>query len=131
MAKIAKFANVTKDTPRLVVMFKQTGQQENFQWGMIGEMPILSLIGQIIRVQGELPMMEPGDPLYNCPERALVLAWDNDGRKFSWFVHADIPVTALVGMLETIKMTILGTHMARQVANQQVILGPDGQPARR
>jgi hypothetical protein len=125
---MSKFTETVKqDTPRLVVMFRRDGDNEMFQWGMVGEMPILTLVGYIIRVQAELFFRAAEE----CPEPALVIAWDVAARKFDWFVHQDIPVDSLVGMLETVKTVILSTHMARQAANQQMILGPDGLPARR
>lgn len=131
MTKLTKFTDLTQDTPRLVVMFKQDGDEEQFQWGILGKMPILTLVGHIGRVQAELPLLEPGDPRYDCPESALVIAWDEVDHKFTWFVHPSIPADSLAGMLEMIKATIVATKLARQVAAQQVILGPDGQPARR
>ncbi len=121
---------VKEDTPRLVVMFKREGEQERFQWGMVGGMPLLSLIGCVARVQAELPMLEPGDTRYECPDSALVIAWD--GKRFDWYVHKDIPVDSLVGMLETIKAALVGSNAARQQAAQQVgLVGPDGRPIRR
>lgn len=121
------YTDLKQDTPRLVVMFRRDGDKEMFQWGMLGEMPILTLVGVIVRVQAELAFRAAEE----CPESALVIAWDKQHRSFDWFVHPDIPMDSLVGMLETIKATIVSTHMARQMAAQQVILGPDGRPVRR
>ena len=118
---------VQADTPRLVVMFRRDGDKEQFQWGMVGSMPILTLVGYIVRVQAELAFRSPDV----CNQEALVIAWDSELRKFSWFVHPNIPIDSLVGMLDTIKSTILGSHMARQAAAQQLILGPDGRPMKR
>ena len=91
----------------------------------------MTFVGVIARVQAELPLIEPEDARYKCPESALVIAWDEGERKFHWFVHPSIPVDSLVGMMEMIKATLVDTHIARSAAAQQVILGPDGQPARR
>lgn len=120
---------VRQDTPRLVVTFQRQGDKELYQWGVVGAIPVLSLIGVIVRVQAELAFRSPDE----CPEMALVITWDEGTHKFSWFVHQDIPVDSLVGMLETIKATIVATHVARVAASQQVVhrlLGPDGQPMR-
>lgn len=125
------FADLKQDTPRLVVMFKLEGDRELFQWGIVGNMPIMSLIGHIVRVQAELPLIEPGDARHDCPEQAMVLAWDAERRKFDWFVHRDAPVDPLMGMLETIKTGIIGAQSAQREASQQFVLGPDGRPARR
>lgn len=131
MTKLKKFTDIVQDTPRLVIMFKRDGDRELFQWGTVGDIPILTLIGYISRVQAELPLLEPGDERRDCPESALVIVWDRENNRLNWFVHPDVPADSTVGMLELIKATIVGTHLARHVAAQQVILGPDGQPARR
>ena len=135
---MSKFTDIVQqDTPRLVVMFRQDGDKEMFQWGVVGNIPLVSLVGYVVRVQAELAFRAAEE----CPELALVIAWNNklrvsdDGtyvrRGFDWFVHPDVPVDSLVGMLETIKTVLVDTHMARHIAAQQLILGPDGQPMRR
>ncbi len=128
-----KFADIQNDTPRLVVMFRRPApNQEQFQWGIVGKLPVLTLIGYIHRVQVELPLIEPQDTRYHCPESALVIVWDVDNLVFHWFVHPDIPMDSLVGMLETIKAAMVDSKLAQQVRNQQVgLLGPDGQPIKR
>lgn len=127
-----KFEETVKaDTPRLVVMFQLRGGEEVFQWGMVGTMPLLSLVGCVARVQVELIHPCPQGP-HVCPQPALCIAWDAERRGFDYFVHPDIPAEPLVGMLETIKATLLGTHQARKAAAEQVgLLGPDGHPMRR
>ena len=129
---MSRFNDVVRaDTPRLVVMYRRDERgQEQFQWGMVGSMPLMTLIGYIVRVQGEMCLAEPSDGR-ECPQPALVVAWDAPSGGFEWFVSPDMPTDATVGMLETGKVTLLGTHLARQAANQQVILGPDGNPVRR
>lgn len=132
MSNLIKFADIEQNTPRLVVMFQRSSDAELYQWGMVGEMPILSLVGCITRVQAELPLLEPYDIRQrSCPESALAIVWDAKSREFSWFIHPDIPTDSIIGMLETIKATIIDTSKARQIANQQIVLGPDGLPARR
>lgn len=131
MTKLTKFTDIAQDTPRLVIMFRQDGNEERFQWGIVGKVPVLTLVGCIARIQTELPLIEPGDARHDCPESALVVAWDENSPKFVWFVNPIIPVDSLVGMMEMVKATLVDTHIARQVAAQQLILGPDGQPARR
>lgn len=121
--------SVSQETPRLVVMFRrgEDGKDDQFQWGVIGQIPMLSLIGAIVRVQGELYFRSPNE----CPEQALVIIYDSVTKAFDWFVHPDVPVDAMAGMLEAIKFTITASRMAQQKANQQVILGPDGLPIKR
>ncbi len=131
---MSKFSDCVKnDTPRLVVMFhRPEPKQERFQWGMVGSLPILTCIGCIARVQVELPLIEPDDDRYHCPQSALVIAWDAANQRFDWFVHPDIPVDSLVGMLETIKAALVNSQLAQQIRNNQVgIVGPDGRPMQR
>ena len=129
MTKISKFTNnVRQDTPRLVVMFGWAGDgSESFQWGIVGKIPLLTLLGCIVRVQGELSFRSPDE----CDQMALVVTWNEQTRKCEWYVHPDIPVDPLVGMLETIKEAILQSLLARRAANQKVVLGADGQPYRK
>lgn len=123
-----KFTNTVKeDTPRLVVMFKREGDKEQFQWGMVGTIPLLSLIGAIIHVQNNMDY-EGND---ECPEPALVIAWHNPTCTFDWFMHPATPIDSMRGMLETIKAAIVGSRAGQQTVAQQVLLGPDGQPMRR
>ncbi len=132
---MSKFTDtVNQDTPRLVVMFNLDNGKEQFQWGMVGGIPMLTLVGCITRVQAGL--VDWTDSLYSqvpeeCDQQALVITWDSLTKKCDWFVHPDTPVDSMIGMLETIKMTILATMQARQAAAQQVgIVGPDGKPMR-
>lgn len=127
----ATFAElVTPETPQLVISFKLVDGQEQYGWGMAGSIPLLSLIGTIVRVQGELPLLEPGDTRHECPHPALVIIWDRNNLKCEWFVHPSIPVDSLLGMLETVKLQVVGVGAAKQQAARQgkMILGPDGSP---
>ncbi len=123
---------VREDTPRLVVMYNSPGAgQEQYQWGVVGAMPLLTLIGFIGRVQSDLRYALEDDDT-ECEQMALVIAWNAEKFQFRYFVHQDIPVDSLVGMLETIKAALVGSSMAQQARNQQIsIVGPDGRPMRR
>ncbi len=58
-----------------------------------------------------------------------MIAYNAAAMSFEWFIHPDIPVNAMCGMLELVKVAILSSQMARQQAAQQVqVLGPDGRP---
>ncbi len=121
------FAEVIATNPqRLVVMFQRgVGGQEEFQWGVVGAIPILSLVGYITRVQTELVIHEPLKHS-RCPDSALVIVYDNGCK---WFIHPDIPVDSLVGMLEMVKASLIASRMAQQLAATQTrIVGPNGQP---
>ncbi len=120
---MSKFAETVKqDTPRLVVLFTNVSGRETYQWGVVGEIPILSLIGAIIRVQTEM-FINVGE---ECPEPALVIT--HIDHTFDWYIHSSIPVESMVGMLETVKQAVLAAQIARQASQNQVILGPDGNP---
>lgn len=126
------------DPPRLVVLFQRGPDgNERFQWGVVHEVPVLTLIGAIVRVQSELPLLEPGDARHDCPREALVLSWNVPSdpaivlptNTLHWFVHKDIPIDQLVGMLETIKVAMVTGRMGQRAAADR-ILGPDGNPMR-
>jgi hypothetical protein len=124
---MSKF-EITSDTPRLVVLYRigEDGN-EQFQWGVVGSIPLLSLIGAIVRAQNELQFREP-----LCDEPAFVIVWDNEKRIAYWKVNKDIPIEPLLGMLETIKATLVASRIGQQQAAQQTqILGPNGTPMRR
>ena len=91
-------------------------------------MPGMSLIGAISGVQSALIQVEPL-AFERCDESALVLAFLKDepaGEQFAWFVHPDIPLEPLIGMLEMIKQTFVGAQMAQMAATQSRILRANG-----
>lgn len=122
-----QFSEVTNETPKLAVVFSDEGGKEQFQWGMGGgQLPLLSVIGGIVQTQ----TCSVTD-IQDCPQPMFVMVWDEASRGFSYFIHKSIPWRSLVGMLEVIKFTLISTTAAKQAANQQMILGPDGRPANR
>ena len=128
---MGKFSDIKNDTPRLVVMFKRGANgEERFQWGIVGGgMPVLTLIGYIVRVQSDM-VNQLAEQRNECPEVSLVIAWDGQG--FDWWVHRDIPVDQLVGMLETIKTMLVDSRLVQNAAAQRTqLLGPDGKPMMR
>ena len=122
------FDTVKEDTPRLVVMYQRGPDgSELFQWGIVGNIPILTLIGAVVRVQTELA----ADAYHaECDQPALVIVWDAKEYEVHCFLHQDIPTEPLVGMLETIKAALVGSRLAQHLAAQR-ILGPDGSAVRR
>lgn len=121
-----KFEDLVKqDTPRLVVMFKLENGAEMFGWGMVGEIPRLTTIGAIVRVQSEL-YFKAGK---YCPGPALVIAYNPIAKSINWFINPDIPIDPLAGMLETIKHAILSAG-GPKLPTATPILGPDGVPIR-
>lgn len=127
---MSNFSETMSTNPaRLVVLF-QRGHDgaEQFQWGVVGKIPILTLIGGIISAQSDLVRCEW---MPECDEVAFVMAWDADDGCLLNFLHPDIPCQALIGMLETIKALLVGSRVAQHMAAQRtILLGPDGQPMR-
>ena len=122
---------IATNPPRLVVLF-QRGRDggEQFQWGVVGGIPVLTMVGYIARVQADLIA---GGWVPECTHDvpALVIAWDAQHRELSHFVHPDIPTDSLVGMLEMVKSMLVASRMGQHTAAQKVeILGPDGKPMR-
>ncbi len=124
-------AAVRAETPRLVVKFqRQPDRSEAFEWGIVGaeQIPPVSLIGCVRRTQGDLFFKA----LDGCPEQGLVLAWDGARREFGAFLHPDVPLVPLCGMLEIICSLLVSSRLAQRAgANRTALLGPDGQPFRR
>lgn len=123
---------LAQDVPRLTVPFRMEGGHEMFSWDVRGAIPGLKLVGAITRAQGDVffRALEP------CGDSALVITYDPATRAFAYYIHPDIPLESLVGMLEAIKQTVLSAHMAGNARTnpgpqrRPPLLGPDGQPMR-
>jgi hypothetical protein len=131
MDKLEEIIRTVPTTPRLVVKYrKMPDGGDQFEWGVVGHMPLLSLIGYVVRVQAELAFRSP-EP---TDQQALVVLFDptkSESDQFCYFVHPDIPVDAMVGMLETVKFTLVSSRFAQKAgANKVSILGPDNRPMR-
>lgn len=131
---------VEKNLPRLVIKFRySTSGDEQFEWGVVGNIPILTLIGHINSVQKELIEHVHMD---ECEEDVFVLIWDKEDKRMWCFSNPDIPREPLIGMLEVIKSLLVGSRMAQAAGAQQQsitprvigpsnkLLGPDGGPLR-
>ena len=114
----------------MVVEFSMVDGNETFKWGVVGHIPILSLIGALSGMQGYLPIGEEDDGKHpGAPENALVIVWHADINDFEVFRGAELPTYSLVGMLEIIKTSLIAAFMARaQTSMPPPIFGPDGQP---
>ena len=113
--------------PRLVVLFQHGPDgSEQFQWGVVGAIPILTLIGDITRLQYELL---DDEWMPECDQVACVIAFNRADGRLSHYKHPDIPTDPLVGMFETIKHMLVNSRLGMHAASQKVnILGPDGRP---
>lgn len=128
---MSRFTDIVKsDTPRLVVAL----EGESFRWGVVGNIPLLSLMGAVVRAQVKLDTgFVTNEPEMTPP--ALVIAWDDVEREFRWFVHPDVPIEPLCAMLELIKAT-LGAQLFQANRQSQIqvpekqFLGPNGLPLR-
>ena len=116
--------------PRFVVLFQRGHDgSEEFRWGVLGNIPILTLIGYLVHVQADIVNDEW---MPECDEPALVITWHEEDHSLRHFLHPDIPRDPLVGMLETIKGLLVNSRLAQHAAAQQTrLLGPDGQPMSR
>lgn len=131
---MSAFAEVMRDNPpRMVVQYSLTHSgEENFSWGVVGQIPMLSLIGAIVRAKG---LIAAGTWMPDCggaPEPSLVIVWHQDDREFAFYLDSAIPIDPLLGMLSNIESMLLSSIHAQQVAAGMAgLLGPDGQPMRR
>lgn len=118
---------VEPNAPRLVIEFRYDANGvEQFNFGVVGQIPLLSLIGAITCVQSELFFRSGND----CPMQALVIAYDPVNHEFEWFKHPDTPLEPIAGMLEVMKNGLVTAHIARMTAQQQTRIRPysaDGQ----
>lgn len=125
---------MASNPPRLVVLFKRAENgSEQFQWGIVGSIPMISLIGAVVRVQVDLVSREWMPECDNDPS-ALVIAWDAEYRSASYYVSKDIPLDPLLGMLDCVRTALVGSRLGQQTAAQRIepkhLYGPDGAPWR-
>lgn len=123
---------IATDPPRLVVEFQRgPNGDEQFKWGIVGEMPLLTLISAVVRAQIDM-VVEKGFVDDRCDASALVFVYDKEHRDFKCFSNYDIPLDSILGMLETIKAVLVGSRLAVQAQQQRSpIMGLDGKPLRR
>lgn len=121
------FAEIIQKCPTWLAIEYQvmSDGKERFSWKLVGSMPILTLLGVILKVQRELLIGNFIDPIN---EPLLVIAQD-EGGDFDWWVNGDIPTYALAGFLETVKDTIKSPQSMAKTQQQGIsVLGPDGRP---
>jgi hypothetical protein len=121
--KLEEIIRANPTTPRMVILYRNKGGTDRFQWGLLGDLPVLTLVGYITRVQADLQFRSP-EP---CDAMGMVVLTG----PWRYFVNPGIPVDPLVGMLETIKAALVGSRVGQSAAAQRVqVLGPDGTPMR-
>lgn len=123
METCQKFEDVVnEDTPRIVIEFACMNGAETFRWGMVGDIPNITALGAVAKVQAELYFKAPKQ----CPAPALVIAYNPASKKVDWFIHPSIPIDLMAGMLEIVKSVILRAGQPKPQGPS--ILGPDGTP---
>lgn len=134
---MSKFTEIVKeDTPRIIIKFEFDEQgRDQYEWGNIGNIPLMSLIGGIVNVQVELSDISLDRLVIHdkiCPDQMLVITWDKDTKDFDWFVHRNVPKYGMLGMLDLIRATMVDSIRARQSTIQQpTLVDINGQPIRR
>lgn len=114
---------LSEGNARLVIKHQKTEEgKDNFEWGIAGQMPLISLIGQLTKAQQNLCIIP------ECPEQALAIIWD--GSDWHQFIGLEIPEVEMTGMIELVKASLIGSHAAQQSLAQSTILGPGGKPVR-
>jgi len=110
----------------VVEFYRTENGLERFGWGIVGEVPLLTLIGFLTRVQSDLFFKSPD----KCDQSALVVAWDAENKVFDYCVNQHIPVDPLVGMLELVKMTLVKSQLEnnKQQHSGVGLFGADGRP---
>ena len=126
--------NIDQDTPRLVVEFQYDDEgQEKFGWGIVGKIPVITLVGYLSRVQAEQSLRFVFAPhqTYEGVKindlKALVVVWKD--KKFDYSIDPCIPTESISGMLDAIKLALVTSQMKQQAQSQ--IFGLDGRPIRR
>ena len=120
--------------PHLIVKFRSVNGEEQFEWGVTAGIPMMGLLGAVIRTQVFLNL-EYQSTYDNRPyiPGALILEWNDKEREFGFVCDPDIPIDPLIGMLEVIKSVILANITKSAEANknmQRLIIGIDGRPFR-
>lgn len=126
------------EPPRFVVHCKVEDGKEMFGWGTVGNIPLLSLIANIVQIQQKLSTSLPYQigniEGRHCPEKQLVSIYCPNTRKFDWFV-GDVSFESMVGFLEIVKLeavTVFNRMMSQRQSQQQPhIIGVDGNPLRK
>ena len=127
---MSKYRSVTEalesSVAHLVIdYFRDPDGNERFDWKVEGKLPSLTTVGALTRVQFELTTRVSDE----CELVQLILIWN--GTSYSWFVHPSIPRDTLVGMMEKVKIQILGSLMVNDAKKARPgVLGLDGRPFR-
>ncbi len=120
----SRFEEMVKDdTPRLMIRFDPDVTKEKYEWAVQGDMPLLPLVGAIIKTQLELFNIPKYQMfLYGniCPEPMLIIAYDKETKRFNWFIHDDASNFGMVGMLEIVKTKLLQVANSRQQSIQPI-----------
>lgn len=81
---------------------------DSYSYGVVGNIPVMQLIGYIVRVQAELAFRSPEA----CDGGLCIINYDPTIGLLTWAVDSCIPVDQLVGMLELIKSTLVDSQIS-------------------
>ena len=126
--------NKDKVPPHLVVRFKlDANNDEQFEWGVTGGIPMMGLLGALCNAQVALSMGMHRQEGLKWHPGTFLLVWDADTRRFGLECDPDIPIEPIVGMIEVVKDTVkanIARSAQAQLAMQRVLVGIDGRPIR-
>ena len=117
--------------PHLMVKFARGADgNENFEWGVMNNIPVLNMIGALTALQIDLAR---GEYVAECEDEVMVLiTWNLKERELNTYKHRDIPHGSLLGFLEIVKTLLVTSKLVKSSAEKNMLLlGPDGRPMRR
>jgi len=129
---------IATNPPRLVVEFERgSGGEEQFRWGVVGNLPVLTLVGYLVHVRVVLATNRADDgtldlhPSRYCEPSALVVVLDARSKSMRFFINGCIPPDSMVGMLEVVSALLVDSRLAQQSMQQTRIVDAGGNPIRR
>lgn len=123
-------------TPRVVILYRRNEYGTNeFDVQFLGERPmnIVSLIGALSRIAAKLACDQPRNEIPSDGSVALIIRWVEERKETEWFLHKDVPVEPLIGIIEIVKQDMVAANAIMRQQSQQRggIVGPDGRPVGR
>ncbi len=110
--------------------------QEQFGWQVLPPVPMMTMTGCIVRVQGYLSTGIFVHDWQATSDNKVSMLWDDGTKRFQILIDPSIPTDSLVGFLELVKTTLVATQMVQMQQQQRTqmarpangrLFGPDGQ----
>lgn len=124
---------MTANPARMVVTFGlDANGGEQYQWGIVGKLPVIGLIGAVSRIINSLVCNE-WIPEVESDTKCFMVVYNIKEREWSYYLHPDVVANpgnreSLIGMLEMIKILLIMNGPASQRHQNKPILGVDGKP---